>query len=888
MTDPASRLGQALADRYRIEREVGTGGMATVYLAEDLKHERKVAIKVLKPELAAVIGGERFVSEIKTTARFQHPHILPLHDSGEADGFLYYVMPYIQGESLRGRIDREKQLGVDEAIRITTDVADALDYAHRSGVIHRDIKPENILLQDGRPVVADFGIALALSAAGGGRMTATGLSLGTPHYMSPEQATADRDLSPRSDIYALACVLYEMLTGDPPHTASTSQAILVRILTESPRSVREIRASVPPHVAAAIGKALEKLPADRFESAGAFRDALADPGFTHVVRPPELSTEIGGAVESTPRRPRAGLARVLPALTVVLAGLAAWGWFRPQEPPRVTRTDLILGDITLPGPETVEVSPDGSTFVVVGTLDEKRMIFLRRADESEFRALAGTEGARFPAFSPDGESLFFTGPTTTLLRISLSGGAPRTLVAEGAGALVPYLANWGDDGTIVFATAEGVFRVPEMGGTPVRVGEGWTPRLLPGGRGILVTVNQSSIGVYDLVADTLRTLVEEGLDATYVPTGHLVFAHPQGGLQAIAFNLETMTVSGEAVPVLDGVGRTPLLGAYYSISEEGTLAYVMGRGDDSGLNGTRLVFANTRDGEASDVPLEPRAWSYPSYSPDGRYVVYADGERPNRAIFVLDLEIIGTTPRQLTFEGDNDRPVWSPDGTRIAFSSRRGADEGWDLYVKTIVDDRPAERVMQRPGDQYVSDWPSEDRLVFLENSDETPWDIWMMDPSGAGEPVPYLQSEAKLVSAVVSPDGRLAAYRSDEGGTRSIYVRSFPEPRQQSRVSMGAARMVRWSPDGRGLYYWNNTGVDTLFFAHIQTEPTFSVLSTDIVLTGVYHRSFLDVHPSGEQVLLVNDFVDVFGVVSGAGHEAERYMVVFNWFEELRARMGN
>ena len=207
MADPLPRLVAALADRYRIERELGQGGMATVYLAQDLKHDRKVALKVLKPELAAVIGAERFVVEIKTTAALQHPHILPLFDSGTADGFLYYVMPFIDGETLRSKLDRETQLGIDESVKITMAVADALDYAHRHGVIHRDIKPENILLHDGRPMVADFGIALALSAAAGGRMTETGMSLGTPHYMSPEQATAEKEITARSDVYSLGSVL---------------------------------------------------------------------------------------------------------------------------------------------------------------------------------------------------------------------------------------------------------------------------------------------------------------------------------------------------------------------------------------------------------------------------------------------------------------------------------------------------------------------------------------------------------------------------------------------------------------------------------------------------------------------------------------------------------
>jgi tRNA A-37 threonylcarbamoyl transferase component Bud32 len=273
------RLATAIADRYRIEAELGQGGMATVYLAADVKHDRKVALKVLKPELAAVLGADRFVQEIKTTAALQHPHILPLFDSGSVDGFLYYVMPYVEGETLRAKLDREKQLGIDEAVKITTEVADALDYAHRHGIIHRDIKPENILLHDGRPIVADFGIALALSAAAGGRMTETGLSLGTPHYMSPEQATAEKEITARSDVYSLGCVLFEMLTGNPPHTGASAQQIIMKIVTEDAQDVTALRKSVPPHVAAALAKALEKLPADRFGSAAEFGSALADPHF---------------------------------------------------------------------------------------------------------------------------------------------------------------------------------------------------------------------------------------------------------------------------------------------------------------------------------------------------------------------------------------------------------------------------------------------------------------------------------------------------------------------------------------------------------------------------------------------------------------------------------
>ena len=300
MSDATSRLNAALEGRYAIQRELGEGGMATVYLAKDLKHNRHVALKVLKPELAAVVGGERFLAEIETTANLQHPHILALFDSGEADGFVFYVMPYVEGESLRDKLDREKQLGVKDAVAITQKIAGALDYAHGNGVVHRDIKPGNILLSEqGEPLVADFGITLAVAQAGAGRITETGLSLGTPHYMSPEQATGDRDVDPRSDVFALGCVLYEMLAGEPPFSAPTAQAVLVRILTTEAPAITSVRRTVPPHVGAALAKSLEKLPTDRFADAAEFASALGDEGFAYE---PKAFTK-AAAPAASPRGP---------------------------------------------------------------------------------------------------------------------------------------------------------------------------------------------------------------------------------------------------------------------------------------------------------------------------------------------------------------------------------------------------------------------------------------------------------------------------------------------------------------------------------------------------------------------------------------------------------
>ncbi len=315
MSDPLLRLTAALADRYRLERQLGAGGMALVYLAEDLKHHRKVAVKVLRPELAASLGPERFLREIEIAAGLHHPHILPLYDSGDADGLLYYVMPLVEGESLRDRLTREKQLPLDEALRIALEAADALSYAHSRGVIHRDIKPENVLLESGHAVVADFGIARAITAAGGTQLTQTGIAVGTPAYMSPEQASGERDLDGRSDIYALGCVLYEMLAGEPPFTGPTPQAIVARALTETPRPLQVVRETVPAAIEAGISKAMARTPADRFATAAQFAEALSRASTGEL---------------AAPRAPVLRRARTRRAVTVLAAGavvaLAGAAW----------------------------------------------------------------------------------------------------------------------------------------------------------------------------------------------------------------------------------------------------------------------------------------------------------------------------------------------------------------------------------------------------------------------------------------------------------------------------------------------------------------------------------------------------------------------------------
>ncbi|MEZ4586666.1 MAG: protein kinase [Gemmatimonadales bacterium] len=382
MTEPPAsidRLNQALAGRYRVEREIGAGGMATVYLARDLRHDRQVALKVLRPELAAALGEERFLREIQVTANLQHPHVLPLYDSGSAGGALYYVMPLVRGESLRERLTRERHLPVEEAVGIVRQVALALDYAHRQGIVHRDIKPENILLQDGEPLLSDFGIALAASEAGGSRLTGTGFSIGTVQYMSPEQAAADRDLDARSDVYSLGAVAYELLTGEPPFSGANPQAIVAKLLTERPTAVRVLREAAPEGVEAAVMRALARVPTDRHPTARAFADALVAPAAASAPVRRSARGRLGWAVAA--------------AVLVALAGYAA---FRSGLLGRATAPDAVLAK---EGIRSIAVLPldnysgdPAQDYFAEGITDELTAVL---ASISELRVISRGSAMRF-------------------------------------------------------------------------------------------------------------------------------------------------------------------------------------------------------------------------------------------------------------------------------------------------------------------------------------------------------------------------------------------------------------------------------------------------------------------------------------------------------------
>ena len=902
MSEITQRLTAAIAGRYRIERELGAGGMAIVYLAHDTKHDRKVALKVLRPELAAVIGAERFLNEIKVTANLQHPNILPLYDSGEADTFLFYVMPYMEGDTLRDRLEREKQLGIDEAVEITRSVAAALDYAHRQEVIHRDIKPENILIHDGQALVADFGIALAVSQAGGSRLTETGLSIGTPHYMSPEQAMGDREVDARSDVYSLGAMLYEMLAGDPPYTGSTAQAIVAKVITEKAPSVTRTRDTVPQHVAAAIEKSLSKLPADRFASAAQLASALQDSSFTY-------STEtLAGQPSATVSGTRRWFAAAMAAVALVGAvgvGLLIGTWTsgngvsEAMGPVARFTLGVRLGDIDFGSGLTL--SEDGSQLVFIGVGEQGgSQLYRRPMDQVEAFPIAGTEGSlvMVPFISPDGERVGFYADQQ-LRVVPVRGGAARAIarMSPTSGG-----ASWGPGGEIVFQPdfGAGLMIVDAEGADPrqltvVDTAAGqldhrW-PHFLPNGKWVVFTIWKGSVDLAELAAVSLESgEVHEllpGTFAAYVDAGYLAYAGPEGALRLVAFDQSRAQVEGSPVTVLDSLLVGGDGAAQYAVSRNGTLAFL------SSLGSTQPIVVN-RDGSVVSLPLEPGDYQGPRFSPDGSaFAVGYQGE-----IWIYDFELGTFGPLTL---GGGFYPLWTPDGERILFSRA----EGPDVNIYSVPANRGEEPmpVVQESGQHRTQDLsPDGANLMLRQNAvADMPeaastlpagtaassartrlalaggqYDLFSLTLDGGG-PEPWLATEFLERAPTFSPDGRWVAYSSDESGRDEVYVRPFPGPGGRVQVSTGGGTEPAWSSDGSELIY---RVADRFEVVSVQTGASFRVLSRPRTLfEGRYYayswQRQYDIDRSGDRILAF------------LYEEEEIDMtVVVNWIEEGRRMM--
>jgi serine/threonine-protein kinase len=877
MTERAA-LEPALSGRYDIEREIGRGGMAVVFLARDLKHSRRVAIKMLSLEFSGGLGADRFLGEIRVTANLQHPNILALFDSGEAAGRLYYVMPFIEGETLRARLDREKQLPVDEALRIAVAMANAAEYAHARGVVHRDLKPENILLQSGQPIVADFGIALALSNAAGARMTQTGMSLGTPQYMSPEQATGDRIIDARSDVYALGAMTYEMLIGEPPHTGSTSQAIIARILTERPRSVRESRESVPEHVSLAIARSLEKLPADRFVSAKEFAEALQG----------SVPIRTTGESRRAPRRSRAAMIGIVGASLVAVAASLGW-WRAAHSPPPVANRFVVEPPpgISIGGGSArkVALSHDGQLLAFSSTMPESRLLL---------RHLGQLEPIAFPYpkisvpgpelhFSEDGKWLAYWRKGPRILPVTPGDTAvePRQLAQVPA---IGHIAYFGSD--LIYLFANEFFTVSVSGGTPRKLASmdtlrdiAWQwPMMLPDHKTIAFAVVPRRRGPPRLALMSADggtpTLLD--LEATSVigcVDGILVFMRGNR-LFAVKFDVGGRKVVGEPVDLIADRIIDP---TRVAVSDNGTLAYLADAAPDA-----RLEIIDRLGNVTASLP-EIRAYAQPVVSPDGKHIaVIAESDGPP------DLWIYSVESRVFTrlTQVTSSYTAWTPDSKRIAF---RGADRLFDwmpadgsaapepIPNTTALKDSPGfyTQLAFSPDNKYLivlrEFTPSQTRPA-------SPPSHLTLVPLAGGAPIGTLEDAEAPHSFSVSPNGKWIAYQSRETNRYEVFIRSFPSGSAKLQLSTDGGDQPKWSPDGRQVVFRSDKlfREATLDFS----GPVPRVVRTD-TLFGSQNAGFrridtYGVHPDGKHFVVARPVGD-----------GTKLVVVTNWITEVRAKLA-
>ncbi len=894
MRDQLQRLKAALSGRYEIERELGAGGMASVYLALDSKHDRKVAVKVLRDELSAVIGADRFLSEIRTTAPLQHPHILPLFDSGEADGLLFFVMPYVEGNTLADRLVREKQLPIDDAVRIASETAEALDHAHRHGVIHRDVKPANILLYEGRALVADFGIALAVSEASDGRVTETGLSLGTPQYMSPEQAAGERSLDARTDVFALGCVLYEMLAGEPPHDGPNAQAILARVLTAEARPVTEIRKTVPPHIAVAVDTALQKLPADRFATAKDFARALGDSSATSS----RMLPISGRGSPSLLQRTSLGLNAVLGAALLGLGIYAFDGMSGEQVRPSpwVTRTSLSIDPTTLLGEPTV--SPDGR---LVGWAASDG-IHVRSLDDLNDRVIPGTSGALKPRFSYGGTRVAFEFENE--LRVVPINGGPQRVLAKVAAW--PSLSDrvaagpvWNDQGWVYFVNLPNVtfmqgkrwpgtpvMKVSDEGGTvrevlPADSMRTFGPRSsLPGAHAVLGTTfkprpssafgpsspsdNDLQIGVLDEKRGSIVELLQGRAPAYERQTSHILFLRGST-LMAAKFSIRRLKVTDAPFPVEENVGAFGLAG-------DGTLWSVRG-------STTRQIPVSIdRNGTAREIFPQLKdedRFGEAYFSPDGNHLALALTPPGKDTADAWVYTPSTGNLRRLTYEGARF-PTWSLDGTSILFVGPQG------VYEVKADGSSPAELIVRDKNIGFLQSAPG--GWIVFERTNGTDLDVGIALRSSGDSVQIIVGGKSNQEDPAVSPDGRWLAYESDETGQREVYVVPFRSATRAHRVSVAGGNNPFWSQDGRELFFRNGSNVFEA--VSYRSTPQFRVLGRTELFNAQQYAGRFHPSPDGSRFLASR---------SGGPRADAHFVLTRNWVrvliaksEEARRQAGN
>jgi hypothetical protein len=846
------QLRDALTGRYEIGRCLGEGGMAIVYEAMDVRHGRAVAVKVLRPELSAMLGADRFLREIQVTARLQHPHILPLYDSGAVNELLYYVMPLVQGASLRDRLRRERELPVPEAVALVSALAGALDYAHRQDVLHRDIKPENILLHDGQPMLSDFGIALAVSSAGSSRLTQTGLSIGTPSYMSPEQMSGERALDARSDLYSLACVAYEALAGVPPFSGPSVQAVVAAVLVSRPQGLRTLRPAVDEVTAAAIHRALAPLPADRFASGAEFVAALHDDRPARPKRKPEV----------TGRR-LAWLAGGIVAGGLLSLGLAAS--LRQPVRPELRRWNVVLPDslpIALPGGtstagphSTIALSPAGDHLAYITSRGAASMLAVRDMASGIANVLAGTEGAYHPFFSPDGQWIgYFAGGV--LRKVPISGGAPVTLapVDRITGALwaspdrIMVLQNEGFDLHWISAAGTGADSTVRLGvqfGTPAQLPTGdWVAGQFGSGQLALLSLQtgeQLAItrrGVLPLDSVTKEDLLF-GSSPQWLPSGYLLYGAGDGLLMAMPFDAGRRRTTGEPVPVLSGMRIEAGFGyAEYAVGTDGTLVYAPGN------NQLYVNIAYVRaDGRRDTLPFPRDAYTQPRLSPDGTMLA-VQVRIPIGGWEVLLMNLATGVRRTVDVPGNyRTYPAsWLPNGRELMiglWDPVRFINHG--VRIQSLATGQFKD--IQLPGASYLSVAPDGSQMVFND------WITGAIFLRSLGADTSRIPVPARGYSSSFSRDGRWVAWSGVDG---SVAVSPVPPTGAVYQVT-DLGNMPVWTPDGTGLIFRR---AGRYYRVPISTADGFHVGRATLFAEGPFLSTFAwnhDIADDGRLLVLLN-----------------------------------
>jgi len=867
--------------------------MSRVFVATETAFGRKVVVKVLKPELAEGVSVERFKREIAVAAKLQHPHIVPLLSAGQQDGVLYYTMPFVDGESLRQRLEREIELPVPDVVRMLREIAAALAYAHRHKLVHRDIKPENVLFSDGTAVVTDFGIAKALTAAKthgdahAGTITQLGTSIGTPAYMAPEQVAGDPNVDHRADLYALGCVAYELLAGRPPFTGRSTQALMAAHATERPEAISRLRPSTPPALAALVTQCLEKRAADRPQNADDVARALE----SMIITPAGSAAYSVTASALIPRDTRrVALGAVLLLLGVLIGTTVVWGATRRTTEDPVRRWSIALPD-TAPmafvgsalygaGRRALEITPDGSVLVYVAQVGPTTMLYARRLDEFDWSAIPGTEGAFIPFASPDGKWIgFFAGRQLKKASIDRKSAVTLAEVQE------PIDGAWLEDGRILVSEDPGIVlhSVPETGGRLTRldgveITGSTTESVLPGASVLASPARR--LQVVNLRTGATRRfsmggLVEReeqaaapllyGSGPRWSASGHVLYSPSveEGGLMALPFDATKQRVLGPPALVLRGIRQETGQDAtaQFALSNDGTLVYATGE------NAGRTLFGRRdRHGATDTLPLPRADYGEFRLSPDGRYLLTSQWPpaAPRQSQIV---DLANGTRVSVSQDLRAGQALWWPDGKAVLLQGNMGDGSTFTARINAttglVID------TLRKGGTVRAV---SADSSRMLVTSDDKP-DLWL-EPRVPGNGKRVLVAPALAYFASFSPDGEWILYTAHIAGRSAVVVVRASNPSELHQLSPEGGEEAIWNRAGDEIVFRNSR---RWYGVTVSTRGGFSAGPPRLLFEGAYPNVpgwSHELTPDGKHHVVL---------LATPRETTTQLNVVTNWFAELR-----